>query len=936
MSLPLVIVTTTVAISGVLYVSLNLLPKLQEEKKKTQNVVAYRAFISGVADFVAYGIRERWCISSLEGKKKGLIKSDLLLTNDCSSQVEMEKVVTFAGNLERILWDENTIGQNITNCTAANRPTPETSNTILAINCLRKLDGKTTTTLTYQDVAPADGKLTYHLTEDILKDMTDQHPLFIITKDVRQCIKSVDITIQKVTDIDNAAKGEERKIGISITSNFYKTKLSCLFLKEVSSKSYYTFYPRRLHNFSLIKYGDLDANLMNEFHGPVYVAGDLKLPAVGVDKMKTTIFYDTLTLGTFNSGSTGSTTTSSFRFGKIKNDDGTDFTFEERGDPYLGKQDNYPTFQGILGGLRLDAVEDKGLHNLFNYNSTSAGNLATLEQCIDENQVTTKPSFNKDSVLAYTNATTSVNTFSLKIAFTEKNRFKLSKNAPVVIADPSNGSATTPGIRFGIEVPPPPNGTKSLGNLKIKDGSNNYSATIGSGSQVNLNLFLEAFDITDSRLTQFKTNTDPVTKLTFNKVFPPGHVLENLTENVNFKAAAQTLATLCDLALSDDCAILGYATGPAIYAAQLKDFKKARGHLQTKLDEIKTQLNANGPAQMVFKTENLYRTDNKLIINQKKFTATYTDKWKYFIPLLSLTQLDLQFNAFHYGNQSLGFDTALYLNAGDENTYKLKKRTDSTYATFYSSNWYDLDDNTAIIFAKTPLELIELDCPEGMGLADWDLDMSLSTNFAWNYANSPPGVVVDSADHSPLGDITFDVPTASNWQQVEGYKNSSTKSVATICTIPAGRTHVYGLYVCEELKIKPRTLDLNMIGTFIVKKLTYETPQTYKVIWHSLWGPTATDLIMKDFNNPPGTTNNACDDIETKTLKDLIGNTALNTTLKICSPQEIVTNGPNNFTWTTVDPDIGLATPTDIMTSQKVKRPTRWVIDENSRVDIVR
>jgi len=40
--------------------------------------------------------------------------------------------------------------------------------------------------------------------------------------------------------------------------------------------------------------------------------------------------------------------------------------------------------------------------------------------------------------------------------------------------------------------------------------------------------------------------------------------------------------------------------------------------------------------------------------------------------------------------------------------------------------------------------------------------------------------------------------------------------------------------------------------------------------------------------------------------------------IQSCSPLDLVTNGPNNFSWTTVDPDIGIASPTDVMTSQKV------------------
>src|SRR5690606_2840685 len=81
------------------------------------------------------------------------------------------------------------------------------------------------------------------------------------------------------------------------------TKLKCMSVKTAESISYYTFYPRRLHTLSLIKYGDLDGSYFNEFHGPVYVAGNFKLPKNEDEKELTTIFYNSLTLGVYNGGS---------------------------------------------------------------------------------------------------------------------------------------------------------------------------------------------------------------------------------------------------------------------------------------------------------------------------------------------------------------------------------------------------------------------------------------------------------------------------------------------------------------------------------------------------------------------------------------------------------------------------------------------------------
>ena len=170
--------------------------------------------------------------------------------------------------------------------------------------------------------------------------------------------------------------------------------------------------------------------MRNEFHGPVYLAGDFKLPPPDADKFKTTVFYNTLTLGVYNEGAG---TGSDYRAGRVLTSQGTPNTFTERGHPYLSKNDNFPGFRGFLGGLRLDATEDKGFQNLFNWSSSSAVDVSTLEACVDEAKVQTTPSLNLDSVLAYGNyqfATSAVapligDIHEMTLSFTKRNRFNL-------------------------------------------------------------------------------------------------------------------------------------------------------------------------------------------------------------------------------------------------------------------------------------------------------------------------------------------------------------------------------------------------------------------------------------------------------------------------------------------------------------------------------
>ncbi|MFY7994084.1 MAG: hypothetical protein ACOVP4_12370, partial [Bacteriovoracaceae bacterium] len=229
MAMPLVITIVTAAVSSIAYIIITLLPQLQDEKKKAQDSINYKIFITSLNDYVIHGIREKWCVNNIS-YSGGVLETDLLLSNDCSSTTPMKTVVTFPGNLERILWDGDIIGHNY--ATAG-------SSTIIGLNKQKMLDDPTIPAITNEEVKINELKL--HLSENVLLNMTNEHPLYVITKNVRNCIQSVDITITR----DSAfVTGEEKQLSVVIKGNINQTKLSCLSsIKDVSSTSYYTFYP---------------------------------------------------------------------------------------------------------------------------------------------------------------------------------------------------------------------------------------------------------------------------------------------------------------------------------------------------------------------------------------------------------------------------------------------------------------------------------------------------------------------------------------------------------------------------------------------------------------------------------------------------------------------------------------------------------------------
>lgn len=186
MSIVTVLGVIGLGLAGVTYLIKDGLPRLQGEKKKIDSQLNYRVFISSLNDYVVHGIRERWCINYENGL------SDLLLSNKCSSSSPMEEIVTYPGNLERILWGADTIGTDITTA-----PSAANSSNILGLNYLRYHSSpqKTNTLLTYDKIAPTDGKLTFKITGQILEDMNESHPLYIMSRKIKDCVNSIDVEV---------------------------------------------------------------------------------------------------------------------------------------------------------------------------------------------------------------------------------------------------------------------------------------------------------------------------------------------------------------------------------------------------------------------------------------------------------------------------------------------------------------------------------------------------------------------------------------------------------------------------------------------------------------------------------------------------------------------------------------------------------------------
>ncbi len=966
-SLPMVMAVVSLGVAGLSYTITDLLPKMQKEKTRVEATINYRVFMASLNDYLVHALRERWCFNVLPSGEPDLHITDLLISDACSDGKPMEEIVTYPGNLERLLWSNKNVEAYPANLDQAKK-----DNRIMAINFLRFYSTpKLANRLLSKDHIYLPGNaLNLRLTRDILDDMNDQHPLFTMTRGIRDCVNFVDIKIFQQRLVGNMATGDEQKIGISITPKINSLKLRCHTIRTAESTSFYTFFPRRLHTFSLIKYGKLEANRNNEFHSPVYVAGDLILPAGATDYLLnkneplkpscfdpdngkgTSVFYNTLTLGIFNSGDSSRI----FRPGKILQNDGQvfsfnskEFSYKERGHPYASKQDCYSGFRGFLGGVRLDATEDKGFYNLFDHTGTTSANMTSLQDCINETKYQTTPSLHRHSKLVYKKELNTSTEAKVRLALTKFNRFKAGSIPIAENPTPHAGDL----LKFIID--PPGDGVPSYGRIFLqpigqtigfdKDLKDNFYGTIGGSSTVKISIHLDVlgFEKTTTSpsvpgtLETMITKLDNVDKNSYLNVAPSGHVIKNTLEYIEYEDAAKKLRDKCEVKNSTQCQVaLKYAVStctPATacdHGVEFNTFNNKRTIFKSYLNGLMAVVNGTDTPLLTITLEDLPNSSNtKTLLNHKQLKLSVNSSWDDFFPLLkmklpSAKGLQLQFNALHYGadNRSI----RLHL---EDNNFQLALKPMENGITNYNLNtsWRTADKNDGVD-SQDLREIVHLDCPNGMGLADWDTDMSGSSSFSWNYANTPPGAKVDSNDHSTLEQIVFGPDL------MEGHLASLTKSIVKKCTVNSNRSIVYGFYVCEELIIESRTEPLHMIGTFIVKKLVQDVNSPMPVSWYSIWDAKAADFILSDLNS--GNPQCAAGNVVSKTFYDYLTDSSLPSRLRNCSALNLVNNGPNNFTWTTVDPDIGIAQAGDTMTSQKANRIQKWIIKEESRVEVIK
>lgn len=912
-SLSFTVVTTTVLVSAVAYTVITQLPRLRDESRKMGTFLNYKTLITGVNDYMVNALRERWCLrvlgsgsETIAGTPRPVVYTDLFPSEStCRPGDPLEAIVTDPGNLERLLWTEDTVG--------VNPPGVSPANTIMGLNRDRIARGVTSVQLNAHDVRRRE--MNFFVGEPTLASLTEGHPLSLVLKGARRCLDGLFIRVAESNDTNNLPVGDEKRIEVEVRARLKSSFLStsCSEFKLVQSKAFYSFYPRALNTYGLIVKGDLSTNLFHEYNAPVYVAGDLRLPPTNAPKATTSVFYEPVTLGFKDPNETG----------KLKTNNGVLFTFDERGEPRKTRQDRYENFRGFLGGLTLDPTEDKGMRYLFGGGSTPTG-VDKLEQCIEFTEIYVNPHYTAGSILAYQLGANGSGSANFRIGLTRKNIFRQRDQAPRVIRGDNAGSY----FNLLTRPDPIPATAREFATVEISDtNGNTFSGTLGAGAGFTFRLNAQDAGLVPEVIGDMLTRLNDDKASNYRDVVPMGHLLQRESEVRNYLDAAQRLKNSCDNRAGSGCVDFGYTQNCDNNCGNgnsITRYDNAKTALRTFLQGVRNDTAFGGEAELrlnVTDPPQLPDPDTgamKSVLNIKTLSFEVTPKWARLAPYVT-GNLRVNLKVEHYSSTRIrDFDFRINLSG---NLLSLN----------HPGSWVNADNDLRLLTNRlNPTrprdEILEVDCPEGVGVADWDLDMSESTAFAWNYANTQAGAIVDNIDHSQLPLIIFSATGAFR----EGHSASTSKSIVNRCVVPPDRTHVYGFYVCETLEIQNgRTQPLYMIGTFIVKNLVNNN-RLAPVIWQTVWDARSAPLIYHDLKA-------GCGGVSTQlNWRDFMRTPALAAAMNQCSAVDLVNNGPNNFTWTTVDPEIGLARPSDVMTSQKVKRRLRWIVREDSRQDVVK
>ncbi len=303
---------------------------------KEQKIVSTKAFLKGTLYYTIFAIQERWLMNDAWSRMTPN-NSDPTIFSD------MKTFVNYPLNLERFLWSEATINDMAKRYedyygTPVSRP----ENFLLTA-------------------------LSHNLLFSTLKEQSINHPLNVIfDPSLERCFSGVKISITKDTTV--IPQGDETYLIVQISLKKKDEKDPFCANQLTTVRSQVAFFPRTLNQFTMIKAGDLNLNNFTgsvsdsgiKFHSPVYIEDNLVINKKSPFSPVT--FYESVVLGSGRLQDTSDNGIAPTSYG------GDDSMFS----------DQYPSFRGLLGGIRMEGEFDEGISKLFDKNYTFDAGLSMM------------------------------------------------------------------------------------------------------------------------------------------------------------------------------------------------------------------------------------------------------------------------------------------------------------------------------------------------------------------------------------------------------------------------------------------------------------------------------------------------------------------------------------------------------------------------------
>lgn len=868
-------VLAAVVIMGMLLY--NLMPSVLDYKShsvKNTNLIDSRLAIHSVLDYTLVGIKQKWCFS-------------VAWTPESCGKT-MNDTISHPRSIDRLLMTQESIEYlkllGVPNAASA------------------KLDS-----------------IEYDL---LVSQITTKNPVYKIFQSIDKNITKIKILISIDKNAALPQFGDEvyLKLDVSLMDNSGKVvKIGGANLQAVS---YVGVYPREVATFALILANDLyldkatpyepkkgdayikkfaakSADLISgglTFSSPVFVNGNINLTS-SKDKLAYTpvTFKEKVYLGA----------------GMLMRD-GAGFVPSTNGKEESQYWSDILQFGGFKGGVEIDGKVDLGLEYLSGLRTSATVNNDDLfRKCVANTAANSKLDMTANSLLQGALTSSKGDEFEYRLKLTDYNKFNVQSGSIPGISSKKYGNS---GIEFkNGSYEKAHNGsaikfTLKVGNLDvfgtIPDGG---SAIVNLSSNVQgmINTYQNSLNSANQTLSQNK-----------NRISQLQNQIKNIENNID---SLEGQISNLEKSGSGTGGSGGNANSGQIsnLENQIWNLKNQRNNMRNEITSLNNENNSID--------SNIAQLSSTLSSYQKMNGQVSTIK-------LSADKIGYNGGGGKGGNSSyrnLEIETSNEQGIIDESGNKLNVKIvleamDVSYENYHTKRTDEQSNNNGMIELNwvnnilTPSKNIKdpngTNRSEGtsedmytnldeqcktvdyssFASASWTSSFSAVSTHSWSFTNA----------YNARTDYVFNAGNAS----VSGGKVPAfvVRSIVKNCIIEADANFVTGFLTCERLTIRPRSLPLTIVGTFIVTNGLTIDDSAYKagIRWQSIYNPVSTRLLRsaKVLKSIDG---QSCDTLPRTpvwhprpSLLDRVNNQQCNAiSLRLKA---------DPFRWTSVDPDCGL------------------------------